>query len=465
MRYTLCLILFFNSLLTFSAPSKGLKTELDTLISQMFPQANVGVFVQDAKTKEILYEHNANKLLSPASNIKLLTAGAVLYQFGPDEHYLTTLSEYNHNFYITFSGSPDFKKEDLEHFIRFLKERGLKTIQGNIVLDTLQFKPPYYPPGVSYDDLGWYYDAPSTALILNGNAVAYDFMTAKELGQPIVIKPKNAHKVLTLINQVRTVSKEEDKEHCDLNIEIKPHNTLKLYGCLAQAEEPRTMRLAVPDPVLYAKQVIQQALKENQLSLKGAIVEGMTPKEAIVLATHQSDDFITLIARMLKESDNLYADSFTKRLGLALTGEGNFKQGAFAIKKLLAEHTSMDMKQVELGDGAGTRYNLTTPKQLAIFLSNIYDDEHLKSPFLNALPAMGVSGTLKDRMEESPLKNKIFAKTGTMHDISSLSGYLVLADDKVILFSIINNGILQGQLPKAKQLEEKILTVIMSSQV
>lgn len=465
MRYTLFLMLFLNSLLTFSAPHNVLKSELDTLIEQMFPQANVGVFVQDAKTKEVVYERNADKLLSPASNIKLFTAGAALYQFGPEEHYLTTLSEYNHNFYITFTGSPTFKTKDLKQFIGFLKQRGLKTIQGNIVLDTSQFKPPYYPPGVSYDDLGWYYDAPSTALILNSNAVAYNFITAKELGQPIVIKPKHTNKVLTLINQVRTVSKEEDKEHCDLNIEIKPGNTLKLYGCLAQTEEPRTMQLAIPDPVLYAKQVIQQALSENELTLNGAIIEGITPKEATVLTTHQSADFITLIGHMLKESDNLYADSFTKRLGLAVTGDGNFKQGAFAIKKLLAEHTSMDMKQVELGDGAGTRYNLTTPKQLVIFLSDIYQNEKLKSLFLTALPAMGVSGTLKDRMEESPLKNKIFAKTGTMHDISSLSGYLLLADDKVMLFSIINNGILQGQLPKAKQLEEKILTVIMSSQV
>ena len=72
---------------------------------------------------------------------------------------------------------------------------------------------------------------------------------------------------------------------------------------------------------------------------------------------------------------------------------------------------------------------------------------------------MGSTGTLKDRMKKTPLENKVFAKTGSMHDISALSGYLNAPSGKTFIFAIISNGI-NGQLAKAKALEEKILLAV-----
>ena len=113
-------------------------------------------------------------------------------------------------------------------------------------LDSSLYKSPDYPGGASYDDLGWYYAAPSTAVILNDNAVAYDFISSKKLGAAVQIKPKTPAHELTIINQLITASKEQEKNHCNLNIEIKLNNTLRLYGCLPQEKEPKTMQLAIP---------------------------------------------------------------------------------------------------------------------------------------------------------------------------------------------------------------------------
>ena len=456
MRILLALFACFVSL---CSQAESISEQIDDLIAKTLPHAHVGVMITDAHSGDIVYEREANKFFSPASNIKLFTAAAALYHLGPDDRYTTALSQYKDNVYLTFSGSPSLSANNVKELIAHLNAKGMKTIKGDIVLDTTAFKAPYHAGGTSYDDLGWYYDAPSTAIILNGNAVPYHFISAKQLGDPIQIKALSTESPLTLLNEVHTVNKEEAKEHCNLNIELKDNNTLRLYGCLSQREKPRLMHLSISNPNLYAKQVIKQALQDNHIRLKGQIIEGTTPAEATALTSLQSDPLSKLITHMLEESDNLYADSLTKRMGHSLTGQGTYKQGVSAIKSTLAAHTHLDMHQIDIADGAGTRYNVVTPKQMTIFLNDLYHDEKINTIFLSTLPRMGSTGTLKDRMKKTPLENKVFAKTGSMHDISALSGYLNAPSGKTFIFAIISNGI-NGQLAKAKALEEKILLAV-----
>ncbi|MCR9191806.1 MAG: D-alanyl-D-alanine carboxypeptidase/D-alanyl-D-alanine-endopeptidase [Gammaproteobacteria bacterium] len=446
------------------AYSESLSIKIDTLIEQQLPHATVGIVVKDANTGQLVYSKNPDKLLSPASSMKLFTAAAAFYQLKPDYHFLTALLRKNQDYYISFSGDPSFTEHDLTALLLELKQSNVKKIEGNIVLDVSRFKAPFYPDGTSIDDLGWYYSAPDTAAILDKNTVAYDFISAKKPGFPIQIKPKTASGDITIMNQVKTVTKEQAKEHCNLNIEIKAHNTLRLYGCLAQNSEPRTMRLAIPDPILSIEQVIKKILVKQGVILKGRIILGNVPRDAKPMAQHQSADLTTLITYMLKESDNLYASSVTKALGYALTKEGTNKQGVFAIKTSLLKHTNLDASQIEIADGAGTRYNLVTPGQVVVLLTNLYQNQSLQNIFTNALPQAGVSGSLQERMKHTTLEKKVFAKTGTMHDISSLSGYLLDKPDRPLVFSIMINGV-NKPISTAKALEEQILFAISEAPV
>ncbi len=447
---------FFNQV----AYADLLPTKIDALIKKKLPHATIGILVKDAKTGEVIYRQNSDKLLSPASNVKLFTAAAALYHLKPNHHFLTTLSQKNQNYYITFSGSPSLTIANFTDLLLNLKKNNIKIINGDIILDTSRFKAPYYAGGESYDDLGWYYSAPDTTIILNENAEAYEVISAKKLGKPVTIKSKSAEKNLTVINQIITVDKEQEKEHCNLNVEIQANNTLRLYGCMVQESNPKMIQLAIPDPVFMAGQIIQKTLKQNNLILKGKIINGTTPSDAKIIASYQSKDLTALIAHMLKESDNLYANSLTKELAFSLTKEGTFKQGAFAIKKILAEHTTLDMTQVELTDGMGTRYNLITPEQIVMLLTNLYNDKNMRPMIIEALPQSGVSGTLADRMKKTNLEKKVFAKTGSMHDISALSGYVIDPKARSLIFSIVINGI-NKPLSTAKSLEDQILLAIV----
>lgn len=449
---------FFSQVLC----SQTLSDQIDDLIKKELPHATIGILVKDAQTGEVIYSKNADKLLSPASNVKLFTAAAALYQLKPNHHFLTTLAQKNQNFYITFNGSPSLTTHNFIDLLLNLKKNNIKTINGDIILDSSRFKPPHYASGVSYDDLGWYYTAPDTAIILNENTETYDVISAKTLGQPVTIKARTPEIRLTLINQIITVNKEQEKNHCNFNVEIQANNTLRLFGCLAQNKNPKEIQLAIPDPILMAKQIIKKTLAKNDIQFKGRIINGTTPPDAQIIASYQSNNVTKLITHMLKESDNLYANSLTKQLAFSLTKEGTYKQGAFAIKKILAEHTNLDMNQVELTDGMGTRYNLATPEQIVLLLTNLYNDKILRPIFVNALPQAGVSGTLKDRMKKTLLEKTVFAKTGTMHDISSLSGYVINPKARSLIFSIVINGV-NKPISIAKSFEEQVLLIIVKN--
>lgn len=442
------------------AHAQTLPEKIDALIKKELPLATIGILVKDAQTGQVIYKKNANTLLSPASNTKLFTAASALYQLKPDYRFSTTLSQKDNNFYITFTGSPALTIAEFKNLLLKIKKDNRKTINGNIIIDSSHFKAPSYPGGVSYDDLGWYYAAPDTALILNENAESYEVISAKTLGHTITVTPKTEEKNLTIINEVISVTKEEEKNHCSFNIEIKPQNTLRLYGCMAQTKAPKVIQLAVPDPIYMTKEIIKKTLKQNNLSLKGQIIEGKTPSDAQVIAQHQSPDLAQLITHMLKESDNLYANSLTKELAFSVTKEGSTKQGAFAMKQILDEHTNLDMSQVELTDGMGTRYNMATPKQIVLLLANLYNDKALRPIMMKALPQAGVSGTLIGRMKKTKLEKLVFAKTGTMHDITSLSGYIVNPKARTLIFSIVINGV-NKPINVARALEEQILLTIV----
>jgi serine-type D-Ala-D-Ala carboxypeptidase/endopeptidase (penicillin-binding protein 4) len=459
MRFYLGIVVLIACLFNHAVFSETASEKINTLIHQQLPHATVGIFVKDADTGNVVYSKHADKLLFPASSMKLFTAAAALYYFKQDHHFETTLLEKNKNIYLKFDGSPSLTKKDLVSLLEQLKANKITYIEGDFVLDTSRFKAPDYPNGVSYEDLGWYYAAPDTAIMLDENTETYAFISAKKQGEHIQVKPKTSQPALTLINQVITVSQEQARNHCELNIDIMPKNTLRLFGCLADNAQPRLMNLAIPDPILLATQVIKKTLKKNNITLKGKIILGRTPTDAKPIASIQSRELVALITHMLKESDNLYANTLTKQLGYALTHEGSYKQGAFAIKTILHKHTQVDMAQIDLADGMGTRYNLVTPEQIVVLLNAIDDDEKLKPIFMKALPEAGISGTLQDRMKKTVLEKKVFAKTGTMHDISSLSGYMINAQGKKLIFSIMINGVNQP-ISRAKSLEEKILLIL-----
>jgi len=121
------------------------------------------------------------------------------------------------------------------------------------------------------------------------------------------------------------------------------------------------------------------------------------------------------------------------------------------------------MDELRLQDVSGlSRKNLISPNVFVEILKNAHRDRNIFKYFYNSLAVSGDDGTLEYRFRKSKLKCKVFAKTGSLDSVSSLTGYAFLENGKRIAFSIItNNFTTSGR--KIKRFEEKLLEEIIAS--
>ena len=139
---------------------------------------------------------------------------------------------------------------------------------------------------------------------------------------------------------------------------------------------------------------------------------------------------------------------------------GTWKKGGKAVKAILQKNTGIDFKDTVIVDGSGlSRYNLITPEKLVALLHYAYHNEKIRNDFYSSLPIAAIDGTLQNRMKQVKPSPKVHAKTGTMHGVSALSGYVETKSKQTLIFSIIYNGI-PGKIRPYYNLEDKLCAEI-----
>ncbi len=438
--------------------------KIESLIQQHIPNTKVGIILQNAKTGETLYKYHADEAFTPASCTKLLTAAAGLLYLGPDYHYETAIKIKNNSMlgnivngdiYFQFSGDPSLTSQDLKALIKELRNAGVLVIKGNIIIDDTRFKGLNYGLGWIWNSLWWYYSAPITTVMLNQNAVQVELSPTKAIGEKIVatLDPNEASRI-TLRQDLISVSEEDAGKNCIISIDTNAQNDIELKGCWPVQAEKSTLKIAFKDPNYYARKVIMEAFKEEELRFVGEIKEGVSIKDdqdLKTVAVHNSQPFTELLKPILQDSNNIYTESVTKTLGFMRLQEGSFQGGVRAIQEILSEKLKFDTKNMRLMDGSGlSRYNLITPHQFADLLFGMYKNKTFADTFRNTLATTGENGTLKDRGDQKPQgeetpSGKIYAKTGSLMGVSTLSGYITTKKGEDLIFSIMIDDALQDK--------------------
>jgi D-alanyl-D-alanine carboxypeptidase/D-alanyl-D-alanine-endopeptidase (penicillin-binding protein 4) len=441
--------------MSLSAQAINLTGLLDNAIENALPSAHFSMTVIDPRDQSIVYQHESGRYLTPASNTKLFTALASLYELGADFNFETTLS-YNPkqvskkilkgDLYIKFTGDPSLSSNDI---LKLLSQLPIKQIKGNIILDDTQYELPNIAPGTSVDDLGWYYAAPVSAIIINENAFKATFSATDD--HKLSIKPNEN----TFGISVKSHAHIQKNKTCSQTFIYPDAYTIIFNGCWTQPDRQETV--AISEPFNWAAQIIKTNLQIEKISFSGVIKKGVRPATVQQQWVHKSKPLSELIKHMLHTSDNIYADSIEKRIA---DKPGNYKKGADKIKQVLSNKLYLNLNDAHIADGAGTRYNSVTTLQLAAMLSKAYQDKLVKDDLINALPVSGERGTLKTRMLD--LKGIVYAKTGAMHDVSSLSGYLMQANNKVLAFSMITNHY-NGDIQQVKKFEDALIRMLWSN--
>jgi D-alanyl-D-alanine carboxypeptidase/D-alanyl-D-alanine-endopeptidase (penicillin-binding protein 4) len=160
----------------------------------------------------------------------------------------------------------------------------------------------------------------------------------------------------------------------------------------------------------------------------------------------------------MNESDNLTAELFVKTMGISEQFPGNWEDGIYVIKSILADSAKIDTSDIRIADGSGvSRYNLTSADHFIQLLTYMYTSP-FKDDFLYVLPGGGFKGTLKDRLETTG--SKIRAKTGHLSGVSCLSGYAFSPHYGPVAFSMLMNGYI-GSSREYRQLQDQILGLLI----
>ena len=183
------------------------------------------------------------------------------------------------------------------------------------------------------------------------------------------------------------------------------------------------------------------------------------PTNAFTICTrfHTMDQ---VLHKMMKESDNLYAESMYYQIA-ASTGNrpASAKSARSVERQFINQKLGLDASRYKLADGSGlSLYNYLSAELEVAMLRYAFRNDNIKQHLIHSLPIAGVDGTLKKRMRSGSAHGNVKAKTGTLTGIISLAGYCTAANGHELCFSIINNGIMHGS--NARNFADKVCKLL-----
>jgi len=206
-------------------------------------------------------------------------------------------------------------------------------------------------------------------------------------------------------------------------------------------------------------QVFADALQRNGISLDQVeIAEGRVPQEAELLATC-SHAITTVLNRMMKMSDNFYAESmFYQTAASAHRGVARARD-ARDITRRFIDRLGLGHRAYRIADGSGlSLYNYVSAELLCAYLRYAWQHPSIREALMGSLPIAGVDGTLEKRMCRTAADGNVRAKTGTVSGISSLAGYCTAANGHMLAFAVINQGVMRNQ--RGRDFQDRLCVVL-----
>ncbi|MCY2688382.1 D-alanyl-D-alanine carboxypeptidase/D-alanyl-D-alanine-endopeptidase [Salinimicrobium sp. TH3] len=410
---TKILLVICGFLLLFScAPGKDVSRKLKKRFTTAEASTSwfTGFMVYDPHSRKMVFEHNSHKYFTPASNIKLLSFYAGLKIL---EDSIPTLKYevLNDTLYFTPTGDPGLLHSDFDSskILEFFNSHS-----ETLMLIYPKATETPFGPGWAWDDYNYSFSAERSPFPLYGNTVNFSFSPEDSLkAEPSFFD-----------NQMK-----EDSTGISSGIERNlKENSFKIPLLKNSAFEQQV-------PFITSAELSARLLSDT-LKRKVNLIQNL-PKHIDLQHKLFSRPMDSLYKKMLQDSDNFFAE----QLLLMAAGEiSDTLKAEIAIDYVQDELFKEMPDEIKWVDGSGlSRYNLLTPRSLVWVLEKIYREVPRERLFA-LLPAGGVSGSLKNDYKAPAGKPPfVFAKTGTLSNNHSLSGYLITSSGRVLIFSFMNN--------------------------
>jgi D-alanyl-D-alanine carboxypeptidase/D-alanyl-D-alanine-endopeptidase (penicillin-binding protein 4) len=368
-----------------------------------------------------------------------------------------------------------------------VEQAGLRTVEGSVIGDDGYFLSEPYGTAWAWDDLQWGYGAPVSALTFADNTVELT-LTADPAKPGATVEQWTPDIQYYTLENSMTVAPPGEPPHPGM--ERRPGSLLVRAWGTAPAQGLHAP-LAIEDPAEFTAAAFKDALLHRGVTVKGPatsahrysegagdfVAERAEPLKLTplaigtmeapldnrrVLATHTSVPVAQDIMVTNKESQNLHAELLLRMLGKALGKDGSLAQGTRVVRQFLVNAGVSD-SDFFFYDGSGLSMDDRIAPRAYTQLLSYASRQPWGAAWRNTFPIAGVDGTLEGRFRNSPLKGKLWAKTGTLNETNALSGYLTAASGKTLAFSILVNGRRPGSHAEIPALE-KICEAIAASE-
>ncbi|WP_158551442.1 D-alanyl-D-alanine carboxypeptidase/D-alanyl-D-alanine-endopeptidase [Rhodohalobacter sp. SW132] len=458
---------FFPSLLCFGfllfgliTPARGFQTvdPVQDIIRQSHAASSFwSVVVRDSENN-VIYDYNGDKLIRPASNLKLVSSAAFLELLGHDHQFNTKLygtgeqdgQTWRGDLYIRGNGDPSINGEAyddpfflFERWYSVLDSMGIETIDGNIIGHDGLFDDVPYPRGWEWDDLSYYYAPEISALSFNMNVVNLEVRADGSPGsRPSITWFPFDTPYVRFVNE-QTITPQGTRFDESYRRELG-ENTIYLRSRLPQGYY-ETEPLSIHNPSLFFIDTFSRYLDRHGINVRGQLLvsqervnwdaPGFTP-----LDSHRSKPLSTMITRLNRESDNFYTEMLLKYLASEKYGvQGTTELGLQLLEEYM-ESNGFTPGSIMLRDASGMApATQLKAGELNHFLFQIQYKPYFDI-YLNSLSVGSRNGTLRYRFHNSPVSDGFRGKTGFLSGVRSLSGYLETAGGDRLVVTIATNN-------------------------
>lgn len=455
-------------------------------------KASVGVCIVDAsdgrELASISTTGQTEVPLIPASNLKLLTAGAALVTVGPDFEFRTQFVVSGDSLAIEGAGDPALADPELlakmhtsvDQFVDRLADSIAAAAKGpirEVVLDDRIFDRESVHPEWPIDQLNRAYCAPVYGVNFHANLLNVFPVPGSRPGDTPSVRTEPSASWIEFDRQrARTVR--EGTTQVWIEHGATPFR-FGLHGSVRNAPtEPVTVSVKDPSTIFARLLADRLAARLNvpapSIRLAAADEPAASARDGAVVAAVVRTPISVVLERCNVDSANLYAECLLKLTGHQVTHQpGSWANGAAVVRMIVKDRIGAKYAAtLTMSDGSGlSRGNRVTPQLMARWVADLARDERVGETFIRSLAIAKEEGTVKNRFKGKKLENEVRAKSGYIREVRTLSGLVstVPSDSSLVgagakprrlAFSILVNDIPAGADARAKEFHESVVEVI-----
>ena len=431
----------------YAADRSSLTKALETILERpLLKSSRVSAQMQSLDDGSIVWRHNPDELLNPASNMKLVTSATALAKLGPDFRFETEFLTEPHfssgkvkALYVRGKGDPSLTTEKLHSLAAELYHAGLREV-GDLWIDDSWFDAERLAPGYDQETSDRAYMAPTGAVSLNWNSAEIFLKPGEKAGSKALIELEPSSDYFAIENNLKTVGRQNPRYLVTSEYKNEKQHIL-VRGTLPADRRPIAIWKKIDNPPVYFGFTFKQVLTEHGIKVRGRVKLGAAPANFKPLYVAQSDTFDLILKRLNKHSSNFVAEQLLKTVGAQVKGPpGSTGKGVEVVEEFLSNQVGIPRGSYVMKNGSGLNdINRFSASQFNRLLRYMYERLPLSPEYISSVGIAAKDGTLRYRFEGSDAAGRLRAKTGTLENVSALSGYVQSVGGERFTFSILVN--------------------------